>query len=1366
MSPRFRDGLLALAVASLVVGAPLAAITGSFGVSEPPSAGDTSRVDTEPSSPSSATSQSYLAGSNPSTASLTAASSSTISAPPLPTDSGVNSTRSTSTAADQVLAALAAKGVPLRAVYLPNLAGEVHTAPTDGHIAPYSASGPEPYGIGESGLRNDSGTITPFRLSTSSLTASFTTQSLSGISPDVTDPDAYGIQLDAVLNNVTLFGTTGYQFWTQDVFSYSPSLEKLQFLSNIWNFSGVNLSCNAFYAAGGHNECPEYYYNLSAPIRATYPLTVDLYLNSTLIDGRDAVFFNYTGHSASGTFAGTVDYAIFNSLATNGVAASTPAPAYVANGFSYNPRGLPDDFEATLGGPGGGANFDLLYSDSTYLTLEFYNASLDAYEAVPSAFNMGGDTGETSYGVNDAWAAWTGAGACAYCAELNAGPSFSYGLWNISSAAAETDWAAQTRLVYTAQTADAFVFVAQGSVFTSWTTTNWSLFQWAAADFAPAGLYTSATLGGIVMPAGTYTFVLLEANFDPYEFTEDSATCTPNPCGTHGFTLAADTTVGAYAPLWALTSSTLAEVTSGTDGYGYHLLVNDEFGPLGSVPCGSSFGCADFPWFGTTNDYLYPAFLGLWLNDVSDVDIASPPNFAVAFAGTGLEVAQRFGTPTSNDLQLLINDSTDVKIDGGTISGWWLAAAYFGPSQSAAALTLWNTTDAEIEGISFQVGGIGAFLYGGTDNTISGSTFVTSFPTSPDPYATVGAYYGATGLVEADFGDAYAYGADGAGCSYCDVISNNIFDTFVTATQLPFDPYTGFSAIKPMSSAWNVPFEAGETNIVGGDYLGGNYWWDYGTYWNPYNIVPDEELNPIVYYEFEMEHAPATYICYSVTKYCDYGGGDFYPLTLSPVYRITFQEVGLPSGTIWGAAIYETYTGSSSEINDDWSGYVYNLTSAPGTVTLNETAGSWTYYPYSENGDYAAPDGTATLVNGAIVVTVDFVAAYAVTLIEEGLPSGDTWYGEVAGGPNDTGYTYSTTAGAISVAGLLPGTYLFDALNDNGWATTVAVGSVTITDADVSVLLDFVREYVLTVHAIGLPSGVPYAFDFDSTTGGYGELVGTYSAWFNLTLPALDYTWSAAAGGFLAIPPSGVESLSGNETITITFEPAATLIFSETGLPSGSEWTVGIDQSGTTTLYTGTGRTISVTIAAGDYSYSVNSLGYTASPSSASGTAAAGNTTIPIVFATATGTLTGTVAPNSATLWVDGSRETLGSGGAFSVTLPVGAHSVEVTADGYLTYFNNVTISSGGTTPLTISLTAIPSGAGSGIGTMGWVLLAVLTAVAVALLATTLVFARRARRPPPPSPYAGTVGVAPGVPPPPGQPPAWQETPPPPPGRS
>jgi thermopsin len=1304
-----------IVVTAVLVFSSIGVLGGSAVVSSATAAPPRGPIAATPSSAAPAPS----ARAGPSSAVLTTTTHVPLTRPGTPLSATPNAAANTPLGSD-ILHTLQTKGVPLHDTFLPDLsyAGGPARSPYNGHINLTYTSSPAPYGIGDFGLKNVSGTITPYSLSTSSVEANFSADDLYGYSGDVSGPDEWGVQLNSVLNDVSVLGNTSNQFWTQNVFEYSPSLENLTFVSNVWNFSNPNLvlNCSSLYAVGGtfsQAQCVPgvYFYAVSAPVEAEFPMHIQVYLNSTLLSGRDAVYFNYSVNSALGTFSGNYCYVIFNSLAPGAKASSTPRPMYVAEGSTYNPAGLPDDFEVTLGGPGAGSNFDVWETSATYMTLQYWNSSAGAYLSVPSAYNVGGETGETSVGVNAAWARF-GSGsfpsACVACVELSNGASFQYGMWGVGGATPagnivpEAAWGTQSYPSLVLDEPNAFIFVAEGSPFTTWTGTNWSLYQWEP-DFATSIFYNS-------LPLGNYSYVVVLANFDAYEGTFSLPTDTSYPALRVNLG-PIDTTMGVYTPLWAFNETGVDDLTSGYDIYGDNILFNDQYAPIGQVPYLSTMwamgDAAYFPWFGDFNDFGYPVFPGMLIDDWGDFDVDAAPSFAVqAPPGPTYQFEiQHFGWPEDNNLQMVFYDDAYMTLQSSTITGWFPAVSYFGLSQSFASVVFWNTTDSSVYYNTFEAGGMGLFLYGGTDNYIGSNTFVTgTSPASANPGATVAEYWGSIGLVDSDWGDAYLYGSGGSYyCSECDTIWNNAFDTLITASSLGVDPYTGLvPTLAPgaFSSAWNIGYTPGETNIIGGDYLGGNYWWDYGFPDNPYGSLPDVELNYLPAHEGFSSGIGAT-ICETDFGLCSAGAGDFYPLVNVPLYNVTFKERGLPSGTAWDVELYDydlPYTDYQLEFE-----YVYgyelfgveNYTSAPNLLNFTEEAGVPLWYsPYAFTSAYVAvPDsGTVTLTHTNVTIFIQFVRAYHMTIDETGLPSGTLWSGGFCELVVDYCPTNSSHGSEVNISALPPGTYTWNA-EANGFLTHPENAQVVVA-ANGTVHVTFVPAYRLSVHAVGLPGDVHWTFAAANGTD-FNYTGDTAQPWLNLTVGSGTYFWQSTSPGYAATPSSGSLSVTGETNLTITFTAAAS----------------------------------------------------------------------------ATGTLSGTVTPTTASVWIDGLAQTVGAGGTFSETLPIGVHSIEAKATGYATYFNNVTVSLGQTTTVTISLTPVTTtttGSGSsssspgGVPIWAWALIGLLGALAAVFLVTT-VLARRGKSPPTMQPYnapppAASAGASPpaGA----GSPP-WQESSPP-----
>ena len=182
-----------------------------------------------------------------------------------------------------------------------------------------------------------------------------------------------------------------------------------------------------------------------------------------------------------------------------------------------------------------------------------------------------------------------------------------------------------------------------------------------------------------------------------------------------------------------------------------------------------------------------------------------------------------------------------------------------------------------------------------------------------------------------------------------------------------------------------------------------------------------------------------------------------------------------------------------------------------------------------------------------------------------------------------------------------------------------------------------------------------------------------------------DETGYISLGGDSAPLPPG--SLVGN---------VSAVEFTESGLPAGTPWSIWLDGW---EIVSSTSE-ISYFLTNGSYEYTVGAVtGYASSPATGSPTVSGVAQTIPIVFAGSSGTISGTVKPATATVEVDGAPVAVTDGG-FSTTVTAGVHSVVASATGYFTYRNNVSVTAGGTTTVTIALTATAGVTGYLAGTV------------------------------------------------------------------
>ena len=334
-------------------------------------------------------------------------------------------------------ARLIAEGVvPAQDAYLPNL--HLLSEPATSPVTPSYNVSPAPMGLADLGL----GASGAYSLSTPGVLGALTLDGYNasagslyedtgayywdGLSPNTAvTPWQSGVQLNTVVTNVSYPGSNTGVYWTQNVVDFSG--DQLQFIDNVWNFTGPNASMNAstLYTYNGSWIVGDYYYDVGPVLPLTFPLTLDLYNNASNVGGRSTVTFGYRVTEGTTVYTGIYDTVVFNSMPTSGVPLLTPdflidgyQPVYTAGPY----QGPLYDAELVFGGPGGGSNA-VINSLNGSMNLDYLTGT--SWSPAPSAYDYGADTGETAIGFAGWWQ-----GSTEY---INQGPSILYGLWNTPS---------------------------------------------------------------------------------------------------------------------------------------------------------------------------------------------------------------------------------------------------------------------------------------------------------------------------------------------------------------------------------------------------------------------------------------------------------------------------------------------------------------------------------------------------------------------------------------------------------------------------------------------------------------------------------------------------------------------------------------------------------------------------------------------------------------------------------------------------------------------------------------------------------------------------------------------------------------------
>ncbi len=270
------------------------------------------------------------------------------------------------------------------------------------------------------------------------------------------------------------------------------------------------------------------------------------------------------------------------------------------------------------------------------------------------------------------------------------------------------------------------------------------------------------------------------------------------------------------------------------------------------------------------------------------------------------------------------------------------------------------------------------------------------------------------------------------------------------------------------------------------------------------------------------------------------GAGQSIPLAFQAAdYVVAFGETGLPGGTHWSVTL-NGGPGSSST----------------GTISFDVANGTYAFVVPSVPGYTTAASGVVA-VNGADQsVAVAFVPFdSAVTFVPMGLPPGTSWGVALAG------RSTTETSGPI-VFNEANGTYSYTVSAVPGYATTWS-GALEVQGSAVVISVRFVEVgYAIGFSESGLPQGMTWAVSIgsQSVAGAAGRL--------SLVEPNGTYTYEILPiPGYTAIP-SGPLTVAGSAPIvSVAFQPVAyAQTFQETGLPTGTNWSLTITATGSTSL--------------------------------------------------------------------------------------------------------------------------------------------------------------------------------------------------------
>ncbi|HEV2166116.1 MAG TPA: hypothetical protein VGS23_03940, partial [Thermoplasmata archaeon] len=270
-------------------------------------------------------------------------------------------------------------------------------------------------------------------------------------------------------------------------------------------------------------------------------------------------------------------------------------------------------------------------------------------------------------------------------------------------------------------------------------------------------------------------------------------------------------------------------------------------------------------------------------------------------------------------------------------------------------------------------------------------------------------------------------------------------------------------------------------------------------------------------------------------------------VTFAPeTYGVTFVETGLPVGTNWSVTLGGTRsstTGTADRFVEVNGTYPEEISPIPGWRT-------------------PSPSGNVTVSGTAVRETVVWSPeVYPVEFVEKGLPTGTGWWVNVTETPS------VFSAGTNVSVNETNGTYAYAVVSSDP-SYSAAGGSFSVQGTGVLETLDFaVVTYAIVFSELGLPLGTTWSVVVEGSSwmsSAASITVREGNGSYGFSVPGI--------AGFSPSPGSGTVTVVGasvNQTVLflVVAPTTYTVTFTESGLASGSEWSVTLN--GTTKSSTG-----------------------------------------------------------------------------------------------------------------------------------------------------------------------------------------------------
>lgn len=971
-------------------------------------------------------------------------------------------------------------GAPARLLHPPSmeLAGRVDGAVVPGpqyaaqlaatNVSPDYFASPAPAGIayyGESGSDGE-GAIGPPTyqtpvatvLDTSSLAGTVNVTGLNALYLDTDDPDQWGIQLNAVVTNVTLWGSDGSgpdgnSFWAQNVVGYQTFNDTLQFVENTWNFTdaGAGFATNGTAANGSSTIAARdtnnslygdtVYIGASRYFYAPTPFNLTLYLNLSLdnplicsrwsslnatpscahpaeavaaYSGDQTLFYNYSlsfptsnVRVAPGTrYAGNFDWLTFRTSrsAPEDFGVNTRSAGFEASGYATNALLLTNDYELDIGiGAFDGANQDVLNGSGTASLQYAADCTKPARDPascrVPLQPTYRSVPAALNFG-SETGETTTGVAVnyrsvgSAGIATFAAGPLNLHPLWGYGNESG----------VVAGEVPVTNNITLSGAPDTSSAPPYVFVFLDDTSVLAPTPWYAWApdVPTWYLMP-GNYTYGVMLSDYDP----EFGTLTVSGTAANLTVTLPYDPSQGVYTPLWAVAPSgttanaQLAGIASGGSGTlsnPYVLFHNADPAP----------GAALDPFFASANDYSFPSFPGLLLaNTTAYVDDRAQVSF---YAGT-------FSLGRATDalyLQQQLYETQHVTVEDSTILGWGFLRSLYGNLASQnpipqGDLMIWNSTDDLVATNLFPAEKpVGLGYVAPTELVLYGGGASCSAPYVDPPAPPVGDPCGGNG------GPAPAGSRNVVwGNTFCDAPRTSGVNVCPTAAPKATGRYAGVAEAESGDLLYNNLFDVDNPAPL-----------------MPWNLTT--EVGPVFYHDtWNVSSQPASDIVETVNGV---------PLSGNILDNATNAPYALQGGNFWW-----NYGGPRSPRCGG------TRTQVPGCLNSFANATYVNQFDYTEGATNLFPSPYTSNITASLLGPGDAapLGGFAVKFRERGLPGGTVWYVNLTLPGEAAPFSLASSRTAQTVLYLPDGMYTFTISSARG-RQSVPLGPVIVAGRPVT----------------------------------------------------------------------------------------------------------------------------------------------------------------------------------------------------------------------------------------------------------------------------------------------------------------------------